>query len=98
MRIPFVPMPMEKALRVSKPFIGIAERLVRTFPGLSIKLFQANLEIKDREYLSVGIFTAIFWFSIVFSIFGLMTAVKILPSFLIGVLASVAISLLSFIY
>jgi len=98
MRIPFVPMPMEKAVRVSKPFIGIAERLVRGFPALSIKLSQADIRIKDREYLSVAIFCAIFWFSIVFIIFILFAALKILPSLLIGILASAAISFLSFFY
>lgn len=98
MRIPFVPIPMEKAVRISKPFIGIAERLVRTFPALSIKLSQADIHIKDREYLSAAIFCAIFWFSIVFTLFVLFAALKILPSFLIGILASVSISLLSFFY
>jgi len=98
MRIPFVPMPMEKALEVAKPFIGVGDKLVRIFPGLSIKLSQANIHIKDRDYLSVAVFCSIFWFSIVFSIFLLFFLLNILPSLLIGFLAAGAISFLSFTY
>lgn len=98
MRIPFVPLPIEKALKISKHFVKISDRIVRIFPGLGIKLSQANIRIKDRDFLSVAIFTSIFWFSMVLVIFLLLFALKLLPSLPIAIFASVAISLLSFGY
>lgn len=98
MRIPFVPLPIEKALRVSKPFIRVSDKIARIFPGLSIKLSQADIHIKDRDFLSVAIFTSVFWFSMVLTMFLLLFALNILPSLLIAILAAGAISLLSFAY
>lgn len=98
MRIPFVPLPMEKALKLAKPFVRVSDKIARMFPGLSIKLSQANIRIKARDFLSVAIFTSIFWFSMVISIFLLLFVLNVLPSLPIVVLASGTISVLSFGY
>jgi len=97
MRIPFVPFPSEKAIKMSKIFIGLAEKLIKFFPGLKIKLLQAEIKIKDREYLSIAIFTAMFWFLFLFGIF-LPLGILQLLSLSIGLLLSLTISVLSFVY
>jgi len=97
MRIPFVPFPPEKAIKMSKPVIGLAEKLIKFFPGLNVKLLQAEIKIKDREYLSIAIFTAMFWFLFLFGIF-LPLGILQLLSLSIGLLLSLTISVLSFLY
>lgn len=98
MRIPFVPLPMKRALKVAKPFIRMSDKLARMFPGLGIKLSQADIHIKERDFISVAIFTSIFWFSMIFTIFLLLFVLNLLPSLIIAIFASGAISLLSFLY
>lgn len=74
-RIPFVPYPLSIALKASRPFFFISSKLVKFNPFLSQKLIQAGIDIKDREYLAVAIFSSFFWFLMIFSlltIFGLI--------------------------
>lgn len=67
--IPFVPFPMERAVKISRIFLWASSRLVKLNPFLSNELFQAGMEINDREYLSVAIFSSLFWFILIFSLF-----------------------------
>ncbi|MEM7826403.1 MAG: type II secretion system F family protein [Candidatus Aenigmatarchaeota archaeon] len=71
-RIPFVPFPLEKALKISKPFLFISSKLAKLNPFLAQRLAQAEIEVKDREYLAVAIFSSLFWFFIIFSLFSLL--------------------------
>jgi flagellar protein FlaJ len=97
-RIPFVPFPLEKTVKISKSFIGLADKIMRFFPKLNTSLIQAGVDIRGKEYISVAIFTAIFWFFLGILVF-LPIALFIKISFIkIGVLASLAISALSFFY
>jgi len=68
-RIPFVPFNIEKSLRFSKSFLWLSEFLSKFTPGLQKNLMQAGIEIKDREYISLAIFSSIFWFILIFIIF-----------------------------
>jgi len=67
--IPFVPFPMERAVKISRVFLWASSRLVKINPFLSNELFQAGMEVNDREYLSVAIFSSLFWFVLIFSLF-----------------------------
>jgi flagellar protein FlaJ len=67
--IPFVPFPMERAIKISRIFLWASSRLVKLNPFLSNQLFQAGMEVNDREYLSVAIFSSLFWFILIFSLF-----------------------------
>jgi flagellar protein FlaJ len=74
---------------------------VKLFPGLDATLIQADIPYKDKEYLTIGIFSAIFWFLLIFylTLFlvfvtgNLSTWVVIIDLFL-----SASVSLLSFFY
>jgi flagellar protein FlaJ len=66
-RIPFVPFPIEKASRMSKSFLWLSSRMVRFNPFLAQNLSQAGIEMNDREYLSLTIFSSVFWFLLIFS-------------------------------
>jgi len=68
-RIPFVPFPLEKATKFSRIFLWLSSRLVRTNPFLAQRLIQAEIGMKDREYLAMAIFSALFWFVLIFSLF-----------------------------
>lgn len=97
-RIPFLPLPLEKAVKISKPFIGLANTLVRFSPGLNTSLAQAGIGLRDREYISVAVFSALFWF-ILATIVSLPIALLKGPSVIyIGILGSAVISFLSFCY
>lgn len=103
MRIPFVPFPVEKAVKISKPFIGLADKAAMLLPGLNTKLTQAEIKLRDREYISIAILSAIFWFSIAFCLmFSFLPmpffAINIMLAFQISFFVSLAISTLSFIY
>ena len=71
-RIPFVPFPVDKVLKISKPFLFISSKLVKFNPFLAQKLVQAEIGLKDREYLAVAIFSSFFWFLLIFSIFNIL--------------------------
>ena len=71
-RIPFVPFPIQKALKISKPFLFIASRLTKLNPFLAQKLVQAEIGLKDREYLAIAIFSSFFWFLLIFLTFNII--------------------------
>lgn len=68
-RIPFVPFPLEKSRKISKPFLWMSSKLVKFNPFLAQSLAQADIQLKDREYLAIAIFSSIFWFFIIFTLF-----------------------------
>jgi len=102
MRIPFVPFPLEKTLKFSKKLrlLGIAIRIKRFFPFLHSSLFEARIEFDEIEYLSIALFTSLFWFLFLSSIFGLIALIILPPRNFIFIifLSSFSISFLSFIY
>ncbi|MEM5878889.1 MAG: type II secretion system F family protein [Candidatus Aenigmatarchaeota archaeon] len=86
-RIPFVPFPVQKVLKLSRPFLFLSSRLVKLNPFLAQKLIQAEINLKDREYSAIAIFSSIFWFFLIFSIFTIL-----------GLVAGKNLALLSFIF
>ncbi len=67
-RIPLVPFPVEKALKFSRSFLWLADKLLKFFPALEGKLLQAEMEIRAREYLAMAIFSSLYWFTLLFSL------------------------------
>jgi len=57
--IPFLPMPLEKALVLSKKLRAHTFYLKNSFPLLKEKLSQAELEIKVEDYIGVGLIASI---------------------------------------
>jgi len=61
MNITFVPLPVEKAIKYSRRLNGIAQKLHRFFPNLEDNLIQARIDISPINYLSISIFSVLFW-------------------------------------
>ncbi|HLC59631.1 MAG TPA: type II secretion system F family protein [archaeon] len=66
--IPFVPFPVKTAVQMSRSFLPFAIRLLKLFPDLEMWLSQSDTPIKDREYMSIALFSFSFWFLMMFSI------------------------------
>jgi len=66
--IPFVPFKLDVALKFSRSFLWLGSKLSALNPYLPQKLVEAEIPLKDREYLSIAIFSSIYWFCILFSI------------------------------
>jgi flagellar protein FlaJ len=70
MIIPFVPFPLKKAIKRARIFKKPAKKLLHKIPKLKIDLVQARIDVSAEDYLSVTIFSTLFWF-VVFT--GLMS-------------------------
>jgi flagellar protein FlaJ len=68
MRIPFVPFPVKVAVKMSRSFLPISNKLIKLYPGLETQLAQSNIEIKTKDYLSIAVFSSFFWFFLIFLI------------------------------
>lgn len=66
MRIPFCPLPIDRAKVVGRKLYGLVGPLAKTSKGLGDTLSQAGIELDEREYLSIVLFTAIFISTIIF--------------------------------
>lgn len=60
-RIPLVPVPMKKALTVSKKFRWMSKSLVRLAPGLKRDLYQSEIDIEPIDYVGIALFTSLFY-------------------------------------
>lgn len=96
--IPFVPFPMERALRISRIFLWASSRLVKINPFLSNELYQADIKVNDREYLSVAIFSSLFWFVLIFSLFTAVGALAGKHFLYLTLIFSFLVSGVSFVY
>ncbi len=73
MRIPFCPLPLNRAKVIARKFYGLAGPLVKTSRGLDSALEKAEIGMGAREYMSIVLFTALFMFATVFLIAFLLT-------------------------
>jgi flagellar protein FlaJ len=100
-RVPLVPFPPDKVKRFSRIFIGFGEAVSKFFPSLDWDLDQSDIDMEPREWSSVAIFSALFYF---FMLFGLMLvitrAARVLPTQSLGVsfLVGGSIAGASFLY
>ena len=60
MRIPFCPLPINRARVVAKRFYGLAEPLVKISPRLKLDLLQAGFGLGEREYIGIALFSSLF--------------------------------------
>lgn len=99
-RIPFVPFPLTTARLVVKPFYGLGNRLLKIFPGLNVRLNQADVEISPREYLAIAFFALWFWTTIIFVLLLTFSLFIILPANFVYILtaAPLIIGFLAFFY
>ena len=98
-RIPFVPLPLEKAVKLGRPFFFISEKISKLNPSLEVKLIQAGIKLNGREYLGVAIFSSLFWFLIFFLLFASIGKIANVKNFLILSLSfSLFFSIVSYLY
>ncbi len=62
MRIPFCPLPVNRAKVVAKKFYGLSEPLVKISPRLKLEITQAGFNLDEREYMGIAIFSSLFMF------------------------------------
>lgn len=99
-RIPFVILPLSTTKNLAKPLYGLGQKLSKVFPSLSMRLEQAKLDIEPRVYVSIGLFSSIFWTVVIFvSLFTFSRLVQLPKNFpLIMTSISLIIGCFSFIY
>jgi len=63
MIIPFVPFPIKKAAKeATDHFSKFGDMVCKAFPSLKMSLYQANIELRPREYASLIVLTSVFYF------------------------------------
>ncbi len=82
--IPIVPLPMERALEIAKKFRFLGERFVNSVPHLKKSLYQAEMDINPVLYVSLAVFTGIFYSVFMGMVIGL---ISIVATGSIGILA-----------
>jgi flagellar protein FlaJ len=100
-RIPIVPVPMEKAAGAAKHLLNWGEFLSNIFPGLAFELEQSEFKFEPREWVSIALFTALFYFSVLLAgLFVVLLAVKVelTKMILISLGASSILGMVGFIY
>jgi flagellar protein FlaJ len=100
-KIPIVPVPMEKAQGASKHLLNWGEFFSNLFPGLAFELEQSEFHFEPREWVALGLFTALFYFSVLFTgLFVVLMAAKIAIAriIVISLGASGVIGLVGFMY
>jgi flagellar protein FlaJ len=60
--VPLVPFPLEKVSKVSKVIIGFGESFSHFFPSLAWDLEQSDIDMEPREWVSVALFSGLFYF------------------------------------
>ncbi|MBI5355257.1 MAG: type II secretion system F family protein [Candidatus Aenigmarchaeota archaeon] len=71
-RLPLVPLPMDKALIKARKLRPLAQGMLKSMPSIKLDLVQAEMEIDPLDYMSLTLFTSLFYFVI---LGGLMTFV-----------------------
>ncbi len=100
-RIPFVPVYLGRAKRVSRHFFGLGESLMGMFPGLKGHLRQAEFDIEPREWVAIAVYTGFFYFSLTFLlVFSLAFAYNVVlrTAFLVSFLSGMGMGFSTFFY
>jgi len=99
--VPFVPVHLERAKRISRHFRGWGESLSKMFPALHWELEQGEFEMEPREWVAMSLYSAFLYFVIVFLlVFSLSSIYHIVlrTAFLVSLLSGVAVGFCVFFY
>jgi flagellar protein FlaJ len=96
--IPFVPFKIDVALKFSRSFLWLGSKLSALNPYLPQKLAEAEIPLKDREYLSIAIFSSIYWFTVLFSILTFLPALVGKNFINVSLPLSLLVALIAFFY
>ncbi|MBU0530138.1 MAG: type II secretion system F family protein [Candidatus Aenigmatarchaeota archaeon] len=102
-RIPFVPLSIDKAKKITRRFLGIGENLSRMFPNLDFQLRQTKVDMEPREWMAIAFYAGLTYFALVFAVlfiyavktFALLQAVLLSGGFgfLVGLITMVYIAM-----
>lgn len=67
-RLPFLPIKLEKAKKISRYFLGFGEGLSKMFPSLDFDLHQSGINYDPREWVGIAFFVALIYAFIIFDI------------------------------
>lgn len=73
--IPFSPVPLSVAKKMSRSFMGLGVVFSRAFPYLKIELEQAGIDASPEEYGTIMLFLLVFYF-VIFSLLVWMIGIK----------------------
>ncbi|MBD3155268.1 MAG: hypothetical protein GF368_01270 [Candidatus Aenigmarchaeota archaeon] len=77
--IPFVPIPIQIMKNLTKNFLSIGDFLLKLIPGFEVTLLRADIELDEREYITISFFSSLFWtFMVTMSLF-LLNVFRTLP-------------------
>ena len=97
-RIPLIPIPLEKALKISKKLRWLSQPATRIFPGLNRDLYQSEINIKPIEYVGIALFTSIFYSLMMGGIITLSSIVFMGAFDPIGILVGIMFFFISFYF
>lgn len=100
-RVPLVPFPLEKVRRISRVFIGFGETISNLFPSLGWDLDQSDMDLEPREWCSIALFSASFYFVLLFGLMITITRiarVSVTQGFGISFLVGASIGGAAFLY
>lgn len=88
-RIPFCPVPVDKALVMSRKLNFLAQRFSKMAPGLELTLKRAKIPLERIEYVSVVLFSAIFMSALIGSLLFFVSIYVV--ELMLGLMVSVAV-------
>lgn len=77
--IPFVPIPIQIMKNLTKNFLSIGDFLLKLTPGFEVTLLRADIELDEREYITISFFSALFWTFMITMSLVLLNFFKSLP-------------------
>lgn len=98
MMIPFIPLPMDKALKEAKVFERLGNAIAKSSPSLKLNLYQAEIKIHPKEYGSLVAMTTIFYFFIIAPIVFLVGFLVGRADFFLPIVVASAFSTFVFLY
>jgi flagellar protein FlaJ len=100
-KVPLIPMSMDKAMNISRHFLGIGESLSHMFPAMHFELEQAKFDYEPRQWMALAFFSGLFYFLLTFgSLFTVFVIAKmeLTRAILFPIVVGFTISAVSFVY
>lgn len=100
-KIPFLPLPYHVVRKITDKFLGLGQNLTSFFPSLEYDLEQSGFEISPRRWMSIALFTFLFYFFLIFGVLSLVTIlvkVEITRAMTISFFAGLGIGVASFLF
>ncbi len=98
MIIPFVPFPMDVALKEAKVFERIGRGIAKSSPSLKLQLYQAKIKLHPKEYGSLVALTTVFYFFVLAPLIFIVGYFTGKIDFFLPLVVSISFSVFVFLY